>query len=259
MNVLLHPPAAAAEAPARLTIRMLGAPALMHDGRSLRVVNRKLLCMLGYLALDESGSDSRERLVGLLWSESDEKHARGSLRQVVTALRRITGELGFEGFETDRSHVTLDPACFRADVADVRAQLGPERIHPLLLTTEDLPSTLMAGCEDVDPSFAGWLSVRRMTLRDQLQQGLLASLEQAAPDGRIERELARALLRLDPTQELAARRLMENLARGGDVSGALTVYKSLWDVLGDEHDMEPAEPTRDLVARIKNGELPEPG
>lgn len=257
LNVLLHPPAAAEAA--RLQIRMLGAPALMFEGRSLRVVNRKLLCMLGYLALDEGRSDSRERLVGLLWSESDEKHARGSLRQVVTALRRITGELGFEGFETDRSHVTLDPARFRADVTDVLDQLGPDRIHPLLLATEDLPQTLMAGCEDVDPAFAGWLLVRRETLRNQIQQGLMSALEQAAPDGRAERELARALLRLDPTQELAARRLMENLARGGDVPGALTVYNALWDVLGDEHDIEPAEPTRDLVARIKNGEVPEPG
>ncbi|MGR3780663.1 MAG: BTAD domain-containing putative transcriptional regulator [Albimonas sp.] len=258
LNVLLDPTAPAAET-ASLTIRMLGAPALLHEGRSLRVVNRKLLCMLGYLALHDDTSDSRERLVGLLWSESDEKHARGSLRQVVTALRRITGELGFEGFETDRSHVTLDPGRFRADVTDVLSQLGPDRIHPLLLSTEDLPQTLMAGCEDVDPSFAGWLSVRRTTLRDQLQQGLLASLEQAAPDGRAEREAARALLRLDPTQELAARRLMENLARGGDVAGALTVYKALWDVLDEEHDMEPAEPTRALVARIKSGDLPEPG
>ncbi len=208
--------------------------------------------MLAYLAMLDGCRESRERLVGLLWSESDEQHARGSLRQVMAAFRRISGEVGFDGFDTDRGHVALAPDQIRVDVLEVLSRLGPDDVHPALLETEDLPSTLLLGCEDVDPSFRNWLNVQREILRERMVRGLEAHLDAPGAAGR---DVARALLRIDPTQEPAARRLMENLARSGDVAGALSVYNGLWKVLDEEHDIEPAEPTQALVAEIKSGRI----
>ena len=230
-----------AECESVLWIRVLGVPSVRFGGETVRIVNRKLLCVLAYLAMLDGCRETRERLVGLLWSESDEKHARGSLRQAMAAFRRITSELGFDGFETDRGHVSLAPQRIRVDVLDVLSRLGPDDVHPALLETEDLPSTLLQGCEDLDPSFRNWLNVQREILRERMVRGLEAHLDAPGAAGR---DVARALLRIDPTHEPAARGLMEMLARGGDAAGALSVYNALWRVLDEEHDMEPAEPTQ---------------
>ncbi len=50
---------------------------------------------------------------------------------------------------------------------------------------------------------------------------------------------------------------MRARAFAGDMSGALRVYKTLWDLLGEEYDMEPSPATQALVAEIKAGTLAE--
>jgi DNA-binding SARP family transcriptional activator len=237
-----------------LHLRLLGEPSACFDGREARIVNRKLLCLLGYLALAPGRRETRERLVGLLWSESDETRARGSLRQAMTAFRRVCGEQGFEGFSSDRIGLALDPARIRLDVREVLERVGPDDVHPALLETTDLPATLMRSCEDVDPAFRNWLSVQRESLRQRLLRGLEESLAAAgdAPGGG--EDAARATLKLDPTHEAAARHLMRRRAAAGDAAGAIRVYNALYRVLEAEHDIEPSADTVALVARIKQGE-----
>ena len=47
----------------------------------------KARAALAYIALSEGRRETRERLVGLLWSESGEDKARASLRQTLRDLR----------------------------------------------------------------------------------------------------------------------------------------------------------------------------
>ena len=61
-------------------------------GRAIELRTRKAGAVLSYLALSEAKQESRERLVGLLWSRSDEEKARASLRQVVRELRSTLEE-----------------------------------------------------------------------------------------------------------------------------------------------------------------------
>ena len=240
-------------AESELALTLLGEPALRLRGTAIRIPNRKLMCMLAYLALNPDGRETRERLTGLLWSESDEKLARGSLRQAISAFRKVAAELGYEGFATDRAAVGLDLGALKVDVAEVEAHCAPGDLHPALLDMDDLPSRLMQGCEDADPAFAAWLPVQREALRDRLLRRLgqaLAGLEPGAPGAE---DVARAVLKLDPTQEEAARHLMTSRALAGDTAGAIRVYDRLWQVLGDDYDMEPSERTAGLVAEIKSG------
>ena len=67
--------------------------------------------------------------------------------------------------------------------------------------------------------------------------------------------LARALVSLDPTHEEAARLLIRARASAGDVGAALRVYKTLWDLLENEYDVEPSKETQELIAAIKLGQL----
>src|SRR5580692_3902766 len=77
-----------------LRMRLFGPTSFAIDGRELRFKSLKLRAALGYIALNESQTETRERLVGLLWSESGEDHARASLRQNIRELR-----VAIQGFD----------------------------------------------------------------------------------------------------------------------------------------------------------------
>ena len=64
-----------------------GSPSSLEWPAGRTAYLQKAAAVLSYLALTETKRESRERLVGLLWSRSDEEKARGSLRQVIRELR----------------------------------------------------------------------------------------------------------------------------------------------------------------------------
>ena len=90
------------ETAARLSISLVGRPTMMFAGRLVELRTQKASAVLSYLALTEAKHESRERLVGLLWSRSDEERARASLRQVVRELRTAFEDAGYGGFSAGR-------------------------------------------------------------------------------------------------------------------------------------------------------------
>lgn len=50
-------------------LSLFGPVSLRCDGRELQIKSLKLRAILGYVALSETLVETRERLVGLLWSE----------------------------------------------------------------------------------------------------------------------------------------------------------------------------------------------
>ena len=63
--------AAAPESAPLLSVSLVGRFGLRFNGRPIELRTRKAGAVLGYLALSEMKRESRERLVGLLWSRSD--------------------------------------------------------------------------------------------------------------------------------------------------------------------------------------------
>lgn len=232
---------------------LLGSFRLTHDGKEVRVRNRKARAVLACLALTAAGEETRERLVGLLWSESSEEKARGSLRQVVHELREL---LPSDRLRPERQSLVLDAAAFDIDIVQVMKALRAGEVHPALLATPRPLETLLEGLEDLDPAFRVWLLARRQALQDECSRRLEAMMAQS--DGSGGRDVARALLNLDPTHEAACRQVMTASVAEGDVSGALRAYEALWNVLGEDFDMEPSPATQELVAAIKSGQLEPP-
>lgn len=234
-----------------LALFLLGPVQAEAGGRSLRLRSRKARATLGYLALTPRAEETRERLVGLLWSESEEDKARASLRQVVHELREALEATGCaDQMRAERLSVGLEAARLSHDMGAVLAEAEAGRVHARLLDTPRLPDTLLEGLDDLDPSFRVWLLARRQAFHDRLMQLLEPRLRQPG-DGR--RAVAQAILRLDPTHEEACRALMEAAATEGDTAAALRAYEQLWTLLGDEYDMEPSAATQALVAEIKSG------
>src|SRR2546430_3045591 len=102
---------------ARVHCRVLGPARVTVDGVDAppELLWRKHLALLVYLARSPRRRRTREHLVGLLWSERDEKPARHSLSEALRVFRRVLGDdqvqadvdqigLGADG-EIGRAHV----------------------------------------------------------------------------------------------------------------------------------------------------------
>jgi DNA-binding SARP family transcriptional activator len=248
------------ENPANAVFRMgLFGPASFNvGGRELRFKSLKLRAALGYIALNDSLTETRERLVGLLWSESGEDHARASLRQNIREFRIALQGVSQTGVYIAPHEIGFDRGSVEVDVWAVLRAAEAGQVHPLLLQRPNLADELLAGLEDLDPSFRSWLLAKRHTIRERLLRALESALTGATKNLVAQGNIAQAILNLDPTHEEAVRGLMRARAMMGDTAGALRAYKTLWDLLDDDYGMEPAGATQKLVAEIKTGLL-EPG
>src|SRR5882672_12899030 len=177
----------------RLSVSLVGRFGLRFNGRPVELRTRKAAAVLGYLALAETKQESRERLVGLLWSRSDEEKARASLRQVVRELRSAFEAAGYDGFSAGRLSVHLDAETVEVDVESIIRQAESGSVHPLLLNTPHLGERILEGMDDLDPSFRVWVLAKRQTIHDRLMRGLGAGLLTNDIAATAKREVAAAI------------------------------------------------------------------
>ena len=113
-----------------LTARLLGSVNFSDaKGRDVPLRSRKACGLLGYLLLSELGSERREKLAGLLWSESSIDQAYNSLRHCLAELRRFEQAAGVSFLATDRQSVRIDRSHVRCDLTDLQDKPGrrPDR------------------------------------------------------------------------------------------------------------------------------------
>src|SRR3982075_2742479 len=243
---------------ARLSVSLVGRPSIMFGGRLVELRTQKASAVLSYLALTEAKHESRERLVGLLWSRSDEEKARASLRQVVRELRSAFEDAGYGGFDAGRLSIRLNAEKVEVDVESIVRLAESGSVHPLLLNTPDLGERILEGMDGLDPSFRIWVLAKRQTIHDRRKRRLGAGLVAKDIAADVKTEIATAIVNLDPTHEEACCHLMRVHAEEGDVAGAPGLYKALWNLLDRDYGMEPSPVTEELVGDIKLGAFERP-
>jgi DNA-binding SARP family transcriptional activator/TolB-like protein len=236
---------------ATLHINLLGKLSLHVNDNEIDLLSRKTRALLGYLALTETQEESRERLVGLFWSESSEERARASLRQALHEIRGAFMPSGFSGFRTDKLVVGLDRTQIRVDLIDVLRDASNGSPHPRLLEQRNLVDDILCDVETSDPALQTWLLAKRQTIRDQLIRQLESALGSQIGITDTGRDIAVAIINLDQTHEEACRYLIRGHLADGAIGSALKVYKTLWDLLEADYDVEPTQQTQDLVAGAK--------
>src|SRR5512146_2306205 len=106
-----------------LELICLGPPTARLAGREppADVLWRKHLGLLIYLALSPDHTRSREHLLGMLWPEKAEPHARHSLNE---AMRRLRVGLGTDRLRTRGDTITLDDSGLQVDALRFAALAG---------------------------------------------------------------------------------------------------------------------------------------
>lgn len=225
----------------------------------LAIKNRKACGLLAYLALRPNGCETRERLCGLLWSDSSEDQARASLRQCLKQLRGLFDTIGSHALQTERQEVALDLTGIHLDLKWTADQVRGGRIDTNFLEANVDPDRILYGFESLDPAFSVWLHVLRQQWHDDFLDLLQMHLQNQSGNQWVRKKAAEAILSIDPIHEEAHRHLIRHHADEGNTAAALKQYKILWDLLGEEYDMEPAKETQDLIVRVKGIGSAEPG
>jgi DNA-binding SARP family transcriptional activator len=102
-----------------LHLRTFGGLALQRDGTALDSVNaqRKALALLAVLAAAGAAGIGREKVMLLLWPESDADRARGALKQMLHTVRR---QLGSADAILGTAELRLNPELIESDLARFR-------------------------------------------------------------------------------------------------------------------------------------------
>ena len=239
---------------AKLRVGVIGGVHIEFADRPVVLSNRRARAILAYLALSDTGSEQRERLAGLLWSDTSERNARASLRQVLADLRDGLEPIGCRALEASREAVALSPDAIELDVDLIVERLSAGSMPDVLLSRPRLSESLLAGFEDLSEAFQDWIFITRRRVHERLLLALKGAFDSDQAPVSHRRRAAEMALLLDPMYEEACRQVMRFAADAGETGAALRAYSQLYRVLSEEMDMEPSIPTQELVAKIKQGE-----
>ncbi len=205
--------------------------------------------LLAYLALNP-GRHARVELAVRFWPDVLDSSARASLRSAVWALRRALGAQGGTWLLAERDSVTLDDSRgLWVDAIEFQHLIARGELHSAVGLCR---GPLLAGFEDE------WI----LDARDAHRERLLAVFERLADDARQRGDTQGALdwtrrqVALDPLGEESHRRLIAQLAGGGDRAAALVVYRTLSERLRRELGVAPSPASRELIQELREESPP---
>ena len=237
---------------ARLTLRLFGAFQARYGERNLTFPTRKAQALLAYLAVRPEQDHTRNKLAAMFWGSAGKEQARQSLRQSLSAIRRIFSPFhpGIVVVEGDR--VTLDRSAIDVDVAEFERLASQESPRDLQQASALYVGDLLDGFDVSEDHFEEWLRNERARLRESAIQVLTRLVPHQTKSGSPESaiQFAVRLLALDPLREETHRTLMRLYARQGRLGDALRQYQACVNVLRQELGVDPAEETRRVYREI---------
>lgn len=235
-------------------LNLLGAVALTDRTARLRnsdVGGTKPLGLLIYLLLEGAQRPvRRDRIVGVLWPESEQEKARQSLSQALYKLRTALGEVvvsnGQEELGIDRTLITSD--CFEFDEAVRSGRLEAA----VALYGGDVASGL--NVKDA-PEFDQWLSNQRASWRARYVSVVEKLFNLALQSGELTRAVtwAERLIDAAPENDEPVRTLLPRLIERGQAAAAKCLYGKYQRMLADQFDIAPAPEVSALIENLPPG------
>ncbi len=233
-----------------LFLRTLGGLALENDRAVAGAgAQRGRLAILAVLAVAGDAGVSRDRLLGLLWTDRDEERARAALNQALYALRRDVGE---QELTLGTTELRLNPKVVTSDVAAFDAALRDGNLEEAVASYGGpfLDAIYIRNA----PELERWIDRER----DRLARAHRAALDQLA-DGARERadpksavEWLHKLAAVDPLSSNVARSLMEALVAAGDREAAIRHAAAYTALIRSELECEPDSSVVDFAEQLRS-------
>lgn len=231
---------------ARLGVRILGSAEIILGGHRLGVFDSlRVQRFIGLLAVRRE-PQHRARVSCELWPESSDAQARTNLRKLLHELRRALPD--FDDFIHVRDDtITLDPG--GAVDVDLWRYRDAIAVGDLELAARIYRGDLLPACYD------DWVLDERDHLRAEVHRILAQLAERAAAHDDHESTLrhGQRLIEHEPTDEVAARLMMEAHLALGDRAAALRVYRRCVETLGRELQVEPGDAVTAVYRTLRAG------
>ena len=211
----------------------------------------KPLALLAFLALSPDGRfQRRDRLVGLLWPDLDQTHARAALRKALHDLRTALGAHVITTHGDDE--IALTPATVHCDAVEFTASVEKGHlVRALELYHGDfMPGFFLSGCAD----FERWVEDERTAARERAAAASWALAVRFEGEEQLTKagSMARRAVRHAWTDERVLRRAMGLLDRLGDRAGAMKMFDEFANRLRADLDVEPSSETVALANTIRS-------
>ncbi|MGH7639024.1 MAG: BTAD domain-containing putative transcriptional regulator [Gemmatimonadaceae bacterium] len=233
-----------------LRLRTFGAVFLERDGRPLTGAHsqKRRLALLAYLAAAGKGGVPRDRLLAMLWPESDAGSARHSLSQLLYSVRQ---DLGNDVVATDAESVRLNHDTLGSDVKDFDEHVRADRLDDAVALHL---GPFLDGFHVGDmPDLDRWIEEERARRTSACARALdrLADGAERTGDAHGAADWMRQRVFLDPADTRATLRLMRALSAIGDSEGAVRAGRSHEAFVRTQLDVEPDAAILDFVSQLR--------
>jgi DNA-binding SARP family transcriptional activator len=250
----------AAEASRRFELRLLGVPEVVPEGGSepLHWPYRRVVALLGLLALEREHGVSQERVMEALWPNRPADAARANLNPAVSHLRKWLS--GGTRVPARDSCVVLANGVYRLH-PDWQWRLDVEEFESLLAEPPDDPERRLEAWERARSLYRGsllegfggrWLRERRRRLASRHHRLLRDLGDLHAELGQLSaaEDSYRSLLAVEPLEEDVHVAVMRLYARQGREDLVRRQYERLSALLARELGIQPMDETIREVQRL---------
>ncbi|MGH7717955.1 MAG: AfsR/SARP family transcriptional regulator, partial [Gemmatimonadaceae bacterium] len=233
-----------------LRLRTFGAVYLERDRTPLGGAHtqRRRLALLAYLAAADRTPVTRDKLIALLWPESDEGSGRHALSQLVYAIRR---DLGAEAISAEKETVALNHEVIASDVHAFDEALRAGKLEE---AARELRGPFLDGFHiDDAPELERWMEEERSRRGVACARTFERLADEAERRG--DRHAAvdwwRHRAALTPTDGRATLHLMRALAAAGDRAGAVQAARVYDTLIREELEAEPDRAVTVLAEELR--------
>jgi DNA-binding SARP family transcriptional activator len=220
---------------------LIEGPAGVLSGR---ITQRRRIALLAPLAVARGRPVSRDKLLALLWPDTDSEHARRLLSDSVYLIRKELGDLALV---TAGNDLRLDPTRVSSDVGEFEQAVS----------LYDGPFLDGFHINDA-PEFEHWLDVERERLSRSCARLLemLAQESESGGDFAAAADWWRRLAAHEPTSGRVALGVMRALDAAGDRAGAIQHARTHTIILREQFGIDADPDVTSLADGLRTGAIP---
>jgi predicted ATPase/DNA-binding SARP family transcriptional activator len=233
-----------------LEVRLLGKFEVKHKKKSISIPSRASQSLFAYLILSAGASHRREKLAGLLWTDSLEETARNNLRHALWRIRKaLPASPKAEYLLTDDLSIAFNASAeYWLDAVEIEKLTDSASADKLMEVLSLYQGELLPGF------YEEWVVLEREHLYSIFEHHIARLLALLEEENRWLDVLdwAERWIKLGQKPEPAYRALMTAHAAKGDMSKVAATYERCVKSLR-ELGIEPSDQTRELYLRLKTG------